>query len=158
MNVADDAPDERLSTQQIAPPRTRPIPGPPSAGEMRPGAQAGQHGKYPAGEPSPVTGAGERNRPGPGREPGAALLQGGELQRIVIRWREIQAHFVDEPRTAVERADALVADLMQQLAAMFARERTELEQRWADGDGVSTEELRQSLRSYRSLFERLLNA
>lgn len=90
--------------------------------------------------------------------PGAALLEGGELQRIVFRWREIQAHFVDEPRTAVERADALVADLMQQLAAMFARERTALEQQWADGDRASTEELRQNLRRYRSLFERLLNA
>lgn len=86
------------------------------------------------------------------------MLEGGELQRIVFRWREIQAHFVDEPRTAVERADALVADLMQQLAAMFARERTALEQQWADGDRASTEELRQNLRRYRSLFERLLNA
>ena len=94
----------------------------------------------------------------PSREPGARLLEEDELQRIVTRWREIQAHFVDEPRTAVERADALVAGLMQQLATMFARERAELEQRWADGDGASTEELRQSLRRYRLLFERLLAA
>ena len=90
--------------------------------------------------------------------PPARLLEGDELQRLALHWREIQAHFVDEPRMAVEQADALVADLMQQVAAMFARERAELEHRWVDGDGVSTEELRQSLRGYRSFFERLLAA
>jgi hypothetical protein len=93
-----------------------------------------------------------------GREPRARLLEGDELQSIVVRWKEIQAHFVDEPRTAVQQADALVAGLMQQLAAMFARERAELEQRWTGGNEVSTEELRQSLRRYRSFFERLLAA
>lgn len=102
--------------------------------------------------------AGEGNGLAAGREPPARVLEGDELQRIASDWREIQAHFVDEPRTAVEQADALVADLMQQVAAMFARERAELEHRWAGGDGVSTEELRQSLRGYRSFFERLLAA
>ena len=185
MSAAGHAPEERQPTPQVASPATGPVPGPPGAGAVRPGAQAAQQVQRPAGdagpagagragddnrfrvgprdrrnenEPSPVKGAGERNGPGPGREPGSPLLEGSELQRMVIRWRENQAHFVDEPRTAVERADALVADLMQQLAAMFARERAQLEQRWADGDGASTEELRQSLRGYRLLFERLLAA
>ena len=134
MNTVGDAPEERPATQQIVPPGD-PVP-----------AEAA------------VAGAGNWNGPGRGREPGAALLEGSDLQRVVFRWREIQAHFVDEPRTAVEQADALVATLMEQLAAMFARERTALEKRWADGDEVSTEELRQSLRRYRSLFERLLAA
>jgi hypothetical protein len=55
-------------------------------------------------------------------------------------------------------ADALVAELMQRLAVMFAAERAEPEQRWAGGGQVSTEDLRQRLRRYRSFFERLLAA
>ncbi len=88
----------------------------------------------------------------------ATLLAGGEMQSIVTRWKDIQADFVDEPRKAVEEADALVAELMQRLASMFAQERAGLEQRWAGGESVSTEDLRLSLRRYRSFFERLLAA
>jgi hypothetical protein len=61
-------------------------------------------------------------------------------------------------RRAVQDADALVADLMQRLARMFASERGQLESRWAGGDDVSTEDLRRGLRRYRSFFERLLAA
>jgi hypothetical protein len=88
----------------------------------------------------------------------ASLLDDGELQNLTMRWKDIQAEFVDEPTTAVREADALVAELMQRLATMFASERAELENRWAGGNQVSTEELRQGLRLYRSFFERLLAA
>ena len=90
--------------------------------------------------------------------PRASLLEDGELQSITMRWKDIQAEFVDEPEQAVHEADALVAELMQRLAAMFAAERAGLEKRWAGGDQVSTEDLRQGLRRYRSFFERLLAA
>jgi hypothetical protein len=93
---------------------------------------------------------------GPG--PRASLLEDGELQSITARWKDIQAEFVDEPEQAVQEADALVAELMQRLAAMFATERAELEKRWAGSHQVSTEDLRQGLRRYRSFFERLLAA
>jgi len=93
---------------------------------------------------------------GPG--PRASLLADGELQRMTMRWKDIQADFVDEPSRAVQQADALVAELMQRLAAMFASERAGLEERLAGGDRVSTEDLRQGLRLYRSFFERLLAA
>ncbi len=92
------------------------------------------------------------------REPNAPLLEGDELRGVVERWREIQAQFVDEPRAAVRDADALVADLMQRLARMFAGEREQLESRLASGDSASTEDLRQGLQRYRSFFERLLAA
>ncbi len=72
------------------------------------------------------------------------------------RWDTIQAGFVDEPRHAVEEADTLVAETMKQLAETFARERSTLEQQWARGDNVSTEDLRVALRRYRSFFRRLL--
>ena len=93
---------------------------------------------------------------GPG--PRASLLEDGELQSITMRWKDIQAEFVDEPEQAVQEADALVAELMQRLAAMFANERAGLEQRLAGDQQVSTEDLRQGLRRYRSFFERLLAA
>jgi hypothetical protein len=91
-------------------------------------------------------------------EPWARLLDGDELHGVLSRWKEIQAEFVDEPRSAVQEADALVADLMQRLARMFAAERDQLESRWSSGEGVSTEDLRQGLQRYRSFFERLLAA
>jgi hypothetical protein len=66
--------------------------------------------------------------------------------------------FVDEPRRAVEQADALVADLMQRLASVFSDERKSLEGQWDRGDDVSTEDLRVALQRYRSFFDRLLSA
>jgi hypothetical protein len=91
-------------------------------------------------------------------QPYAQLLEDHEMERIRGQWRDIQSEFVDEPRKAVQDADALVAELMQRLAQRFASEREQLESQWADGDDVSTEELRRGLRQYRSFFERLLAA
>ena len=96
--------------------------------------------------------------PGTGGQPHAQLLEDHELQGMLVQWKDIQAEFVDEPRRAVQDADALVAELMQRLAQMFASEREQLESRWAGGDDVSTEDLRRGLRRYRSFFERLLAA
>jgi hypothetical protein len=73
------------------------------------------------------------------------------------RWQDIQTGFVDEPRQAVERADGLVAEVMQQLASTFARERENLEGQWDHGDSVSTEDLRVALQRYRTFFDRLLS-
>jgi hypothetical protein len=87
-----------------------------------------------------------------------SLLPDNETERFTLRWREIQASFVDEPRTSVEQADALVADLMQRLAASFSDERQRLEGQWDSGDDVSTENLRVALTRYRSFFDRLLAA
>jgi hypothetical protein len=93
---------------------------------------------------------------GPNTPVPTQLLAGAELDEMVARWKEIQTQFVDEPRRAVHDADALVADLMQRLAQIFATERGNLESQWAGGGDVSTEDLRQGLQRYRSFFERLL--
>lgn len=90
-----------------------------------------------------------------GREP---LLPSDQTERFTSRWQEIQASFVDQPRDAVAEADALVADLMQRLAASFSQERQRLEGQWDRGDDVSTEDLRVALTRYRSFFDRLLAA
>jgi hypothetical protein len=73
------------------------------------------------------------------------------------RWETIQATFVDEPRRAVEDADALVQQLIRSLTETFANERRNLEQQWKAGREVSTDELRQGLQRYRSFFRRLLS-
>lgn len=72
------------------------------------------------------------------------------------RWEAIQVRFVDEPRGAVEDADALVANVMQRLAEGFAQERERLEGQWGRGEDISTEDLRVALQRYRSFFQRLL--
>ena len=85
----------------------------------------------------------------------AGLASAGDQERFVTRWQEIQAGFVDEPRRAVQDADALVVDMMDRLARMLASEREQLESLGETGK-VSTEDLRQGLRRYHTLFERLL--
>lgn len=85
-----------------------------------------------------------------------ALLPKADCDRMRGEWNAIQAGFVDEPRSAVERADNLVATAMKQLAETFAAERSRLEGAWDCGGQVSTEDLRVALQRYRSFFNRLL--
>ena len=96
--------------------------------------------------------------PAADQEPLTQLMGADEHAGFVARWQEIQAGFVDEPKKAVQDADALVTDLMRRLAETLASERDQLESRMGAGGDVSTEDLRQGLRRYRSLFERLLAA
>jgi hypothetical protein len=94
-----------------------------------------------------------------GDEEGAApLLAEEDAGGFRSRWNEIQVRFVDEPRGSVQKADGLVAEMMERLTQMFSEERTRLESQWERGDDVSTEELRIALQRYRSFFERLLSA
>ena len=73
------------------------------------------------------------------------------------RWEPIQSAFVDEPRRAVEQADALVTEVIKALADSFANEQQRLEGQWSSGDDVSTDDLRIALQRYRSFFQRLLS-
>ena len=96
------------------------------------------------------TAATEQEHPSP-------LFGGAESEDFRHRWQEVQTGFVDEPRQAVERADALVAAAIKRLAEIFAQERGTLEQQWSKGGDVSTEDLRVALRRYRGFFDRLLS-
>jgi hypothetical protein len=87
----------------------------------------------------------------------AMLFPNNESDNFRSRWNAIQTGFVDEPRHAVEEADALVAEVMKRLAKIFADERANLEGQWGRGDNVSTEDLRITLQRYRSFFDRLLS-
>ena len=73
------------------------------------------------------------------------------------RWQDIQTSFIDEPTRAVEQADSLVAEIMQQLAKTFADERSHLKEQGEHGKDISTEDLRMAVRHYRSFFDRLLS-
>jgi hypothetical protein len=86
-----------------------------------------------------------------------SLFSDEQTTQFRARWDDIQTGFVDQPNGAVERADALVAEVMSRLAESFARRRSELESQWKRGDEVSTEDLRQALRRYRTFFGRLLS-
>lgn len=85
-----------------------------------------------------------------------ALFELDALEALRSRWGAIQTGFVDDPGGAVTQADELVTTVMKRLAEVFAAERTNLEKAEADGDDVSTEDLRVALRRYRSFFDRLL--
>ncbi|HEX8026181.1 MAG TPA: hypothetical protein VF484_08250 [Candidatus Limnocylindrales bacterium] len=85
-----------------------------------------------------------------------ALFDRDASQGYKDRWLVIQTEFVDNPKAAVEKAEGLVGEVMQALTDSFARQRRELESGLARGDDASTEDLRQSIRRYRSFFNRLL--
>ncbi|URZ99525.1 hypothetical protein NCG97_00695 [Streptomyces lydicamycinicus] len=84
------------------------------------------------------------------------LLSAEDADGFRSRWQEVQSRFVDEPREAVQSADALVAEVMQSLATTFADHKKALEEQWNRGEQVDTEGLRMALRHYRSFFNRLL--
>ncbi|QIY63004.1 MULTISPECIES: hypothetical protein [unclassified Streptomyces] len=112
-------------------------------------------------------GAEDTGRAGSGRDTGGSrdaqdaddtpqLLSPQDEEAFRARWQEAQSQFVDDPRDAVHTADALVADVMQRLAATFADHKQELEGQWNRGEQADTENLRLALRHYRSFFNRLL--
>jgi len=86
------------------------------------------------------------------------LFADNETSEFRSRWQQVQASFVDDPRTAVKQADELVAATVKRLAEIFADEKAKLEGTWAQGGDADTEALRQALRRYRSFFDRLLSA
>ena len=90
-------------------------------------------------------------------EASAPLFEQSALQDFRSRWGAIQTGFVDNPGGAVMQADELVAAVMKRLAEVFADERANLEQEWAERNDVSTEDLRVAIRRYRSFFDRLLS-
>lgn len=73
------------------------------------------------------------------------------------RWDSVQRNFVDDPGAAVHAADELVAQVIKSLADTFANQRAELEGGHEHTEALTTENLRLSLRRYRSFFERLLS-
>lgn len=86
----------------------------------------------------------------------AAFLPGARMDGLRDQWDDVQAAFVDDPRSAVQQAQELVADLVDELTQTFARERATLEEQWSQSGQADTETLRIALQRYRSFFNRLL--
>jgi hypothetical protein len=84
------------------------------------------------------------------------LFSESDHSDLRARWTEVQSAFVDDPRDCVQKADGLVTDLVEKVTAEFSQARSRLEEQWARGEEVSTEDLRVALRRYRDFFERLL--
>jgi hypothetical protein len=64
---------------------------------------------------------------------------------------------VNDPKECVQKADALVAQVVEQLTTGFSQARSRLETQWARGEDASTEDLRVALKGYRESFQRLLS-
>jgi hypothetical protein len=85
------------------------------------------------------------------------LFAEGTLSGLRSRWDDVQAAFVDDPKECVQNADALVAQVVEQLTTGFSQARSRLEAQWARGEDASTEDLRVALKRYREFFQRLLS-
>lgn len=72
------------------------------------------------------------------------------------RWEDIESRFVDDPAGATEAADELLADTTDGIASRWRDHRSELRDGW-DRDDASTEQLRTTLKRYRSALEHLLS-
>lgn len=104
-------------------------------------------------------------------------LPPADRDRYAGEWREVQALFVDEPRTAIDDADELigrvmrdrgypVADFEQRVADISVGHASVVEHyraahaiaARADDGATDTEDLRQAMVHYRALFEDLLGS
>ena len=122
----------------------------------------------PAASPDPATASGgaatsaeapagaEHASVEPESSPEELLFADDDLAELRGRWGAVQAAFVDDPKDCVQKADVLVSDLVEQLTSGFADARSHLEEQWARGEEVSTEDLRVALMHYREFFQRLL--
>lgn len=86
------------------------------------------------------------------------FLPSEQMDDLRGRWSDVQASFVDDPRTAVKQAHDLVTDVVDRLTETFTRERSGLESQWNGGGDADTEALRVALQRYRSFFNRLLGS
>jgi hypothetical protein len=135
-----DRPD---ATPRSEAPVERPVTEQPGERHLDPSAEPGRHQPR-AGRPDELPADPER------------MVTAERAQSFGARWDEVKGQFVDEPRQAVARADALVGELLDELGELFAQQRRSIEQD-LDTDDVSTEDLRVALRRYRSFFDRLLS-
>ena len=91
------------------------------------------------------------------RDGATPLFATNDAERYRARWQDVQARFVDTPRESVEAADTLVAEVIKQLATVFADQQKELESAIQRDGKLSTEEFRIAFQRYRSFFDRLLS-
>jgi hypothetical protein len=100
-------------------------------------------------------------------------LTAAERDRYRDDWRRVEARFVERPTTAVVEADELITDVMRtrgypiaefdKHAALLSVKHPRVVEHYRAGHGIieretrSTEDLRQAVLHYRTLFEELVN-
>jgi hypothetical protein len=84
------------------------------------------------------------------------LIGEAVVRDISARWDQVQTTFVDDPRHAVELADAMISTVVKCISEQFSLEREKLEKQWSRGENLSAEELRRTFKRYRSMSDRLL--
>jgi len=88
-------------------------------------------------------------------QPVTDLWHDGQAQGLHERWQDIQLRFVDDPRAAVEAAEALISEATEALTAALAEGREALRQ-WREDNGEETERLRMALQRHREFLDRIL--
>src|SRR5436305_11874320 len=102
-------------------------------------------------------------------------LSSTDRSSFLYRWNDVQSRFVDDPKSAVTQADSLVTDAMQargypmgdfeQRAADISVDHPVVVENYRAGHAIalrhgrgeaSTEDLRQAMVHYRTLFQELL--
>jgi hypothetical protein len=102
-------------------------------------------------------------------------LTASDRERFVTSWRLIQAEFVDQPRTALIKADDLLTEVMrtrgypvedfEQRSADLSVDHPEVVQNYREGRNITrryrrgdadTEDMRQAMIHYRTLFDELV--
>lgn len=112
-----------------------------------------------SGEAEPVQNVDPAPRHLPQKAPEPTFWNDDEKEEAYrSRWIEVQSEFVDDPSDSVRNADELIAELIENVSITFSRERSNLEEKWMNGNDVSTEDLRISMTRYRDLFDRLMRA
>lgn len=153
------APETNVPT---ADPGSRPLvtPPPSTPASATPASSPAAPSTPPAYQQPPATAtnrAGTAAGTAPARaEEKGPLFTASESSNLRAQWDSVQVTFVDDPRNAVQKADALVSETIKRLSEVFASERQKLEEQWGRGADASTEDLRVALRRYRSFFTRLL--
>ena len=85
---------------------------------------------------------------------GFSLVDRGSMSEFERRWNAVQGDFVEDPRRAVGEAGSLLAELLEQIGKNLRQRRTEMDgSRSGEPD---TEGLRQELRRYRAVMQRML--
>ncbi|GLZ03141.1 hypothetical protein Acsp03_06080 [Actinomadura sp. NBRC 104412] len=137
------------------PPRTAEPPRPGDEPRTHQGRERGGAPARPAARPMPAQAAapGEHGRKRP------RLLDEAEAGGFRDRWHVVQAAFVDDPADSARRAEELAAEVVNALGRAIADRKRVVDESARDGAGgepPDTERLRQSLRAYRDLVDRLL--
>jgi hypothetical protein len=79
-----------------------------------------------------------------------------EVEDLRSRWTSIQLQFIDEPCSAVEQGETLVAETAERVKQMISDQQQAISQRWLDHNDISTEDLRTTLLKYRELLDRMV--